>query len=165
MPMPITRMFLVAVLLCGGLAPASRSSAQEAGGSSCGMEAGTFTTGSANHPRIKLLKSSSDAKTIFVVANKMAVNTDGSPRSYHLLDPKGQKYALNDICNAVVTAFEGGSEISCFRSSSRPRYYDILAQVVREHDGFGFVDQGYNPQQDAAYSLGGDFGLDLDEPE
>ena len=160
MPMPITRIFLAALLFCC-LGSASRLSAQESA-ASCSMEAGTFTTGSSNHPRIKLLKSPpGDAKTIFVVANKMAVNTDGSPRSYHLLDPKGQRYALNNICNAVVTAFEGGSEISC----SRQRYFDILAQVVREHQGFGFADQGYNPLQDASYSSGGDFGLDLDEPE
>lgn len=165
--MRLLRVCALSVVLAVFLSlPLEPGIAQETAPARCGMSSGTFTTGSASHRRIKLLTDgAATGGAIFVVANKFAVNTDGSPRSYHLLDPKGEKYALNNICNAVVTAFNAGSEISCFKASQRQQYYDILTQVVRERSAFGFSERGYDPQRDSEYSLGGDFGLDLDEPE
>jgi len=166
----MSMMRVVAIAVCLGwilgVPSAQGVEAQENGGAECRMRPGTFTTGSSNHQRINLLADEpSTGGAVFVVANKFAVNTDGSPRSYHLLDPKGEKYALNNICNAVVTVFDGSSEISCFNANQRQRYYEIVARVVRERSGFGFSDTGYDPKHDAEYAVAGDFGLDLDEPE
>ena len=160
--MPIMlQVLIVGVVLTLGSVVASPVIAQSTTNRGCGMSASTFTTGSPNHRKIDILTQDPGAgAAIFVVANKLAVNTDGSPRSYHLADPKGERYALNNICNAVVRAYANGSEVSCGR-----RYYDIVTRLVREQNGFGFPDKGYDPKQDAQYALGGDFGLDLDEPE
>jgi Fungal chitosanase of glycosyl hydrolase group 75 len=160
MPMK-PRALIAAVFISAIVVAPSMVLAQNADARGCGMGRGTFSTSSSNHSKINILVEDPTASAaIFVVANKLAVNTDGSPRSYHLSDPKGERFALNNLCNAVVKAYDNGSQVACGR-----RYYDIVGRLVREQNGFGLPSTGYDPKQDADYKLGGDFGLDLDEPE
>lgn len=45
---------------------------------------------------------------------KMAVNTDGSSRSYHPDDPNGNKLALNNIVNAISAIYDpNGKNLNC----------------------------------------------------
>src|SRR5215207_7536791 len=95
--MPMKPRALIATVFISAIVVApSMVLAQTTDARGCGMGRGTFSTSSSNHSKIDILVEEPAASAaIFVVANKLAVNTDGSPRSYHLSDPKGERYALN----------------------------------------------------------------------
>jgi hypothetical protein len=66
--------------------------------------------GTNNTPVLKAHTASVRGEAaIFAVTRGLQVNTDGSPRSYHPLDPAGETFALNNICNASINVFSGPS--------------------------------------------------------
>lgn len=90
------------------------------------------------------------------------VNSDGSPRAYHLLDPEGKEYALNDLYSGGVKVMVGGKKVDI--RSERRKYYDTIRTLVKDHGNFGISPSKYSAKDDNGYRLGGDFGLGLDEP-
>lgn len=129
--------------------------------------------------KIPLLKSPTAPRAILVnstqdVANddyELNVNSDGSPRAYHLLDPQGKNYALNDMYSGGVRVWENDTEIVFAGVADKDehaallrRYYDVFNRFVKEHDNFGVVESPYKPRNDPAYKLGDDFGNKLDPP-
>lgn len=60
--------------------------------------------------------------------SKMNVNTDGSPRSYHPNDPRGNEYALNNIGNAIGSIYSryGGRKENCY-----PRKGECYNKFIR----------------------------------
>jgi hypothetical protein len=100
------------------------------------------------------------------------VNSDGSPRAYHLLDPQGVKYAINDMTSGGVRVFdENGQQIRLdgsgpegSKEKAKAHYYEIFARFVAENDNFGVTASNYDPRKDSAYQLGDDFGNKLDPP-
>lgn len=63
---------------------------------------------------ILLLKDSENAdRKIILFQTTLRVNTDGSPNSYHPQDPRGEKNAINTICNAVAVRREGSDANLC----------------------------------------------------
>lgn len=95
------------------------------------------------------------------------VNSDGSPRAYHLLDPEGRKFALNDMYSGGVKITRDGDEIDAAAGpNSYKRYYDTFRTMVADNIAtFGVEPSTYKAKDDSVYNLGGDFGLNLDEPK
>ena len=173
------RSFLV-ILFCfivGSLTfPAAVFSQLPIAGSCPGMIKGTLKLRS--DWTVPLLKSSSGAKAILLQStydadhddNQMNVNSDGSPRAYHLLDPEGKKYALNDMYSGGVRIWENGVEQhmgtknddDATRHALREHYYDVFRTFVKENDHFGVIESSYNPRSDSRYQVGDDFGNMLD---
>jgi hypothetical protein len=115
-----------------------------------------------------LLNASNDPKK---KDDELNVNSDGSPRAYHLLDPRGEKFALNDMYSGSVRVFDDEVEIKPGdgatqeeRTANTTHYYDVFARFVRENGDFGVAESTYDPRNDVAYKLGDDFGNNLDPP-
>jgi hypothetical protein len=104
--------------------------------------------------------------------DELNVNSDGSPRAYHLLDPEGRKFALNDMPSGGVRVWESDDEIVLGTkglskeeaAALRARYYDVFSRFVRENGNFGVTLSTYDPRHDPAYKVGDDFGNKLDPP-
>jgi hypothetical protein len=92
----------------------------------------------------------------------LEVNSDGSPRAYHLLDPEGKHFALNDLYSGGVRVFRDNNEIDI--GEHRDVYYDTIHTLVDDHGNFGLEPSKYLARDDNKYNRGGDFGLGLDEP-
>lgn len=118
-------------------------------------------------PKALLLQSTYDADH---EDNQMNVNSDGSPRAYHLLDPEGRHYALNDMYSGGVRIWENGVEQKMGAKSDddatnlalRKHYYDVFNTFVKENGNFGVKESTYKPRSDPAYQVGDDFGNKLD---
>jgi hypothetical protein len=52
--------------------------------------------------KILLFSKNPQSRKIVLFNSKLAVNTDGTPKSYHPEDLEGARIALNNICNAIV---------------------------------------------------------------
>ncbi len=131
--------------------------------------------------KIPLLKSKSGPGSILLYStddpaegeNELNVNSDGSPRAYHLLDPEGRKFALNDMPSGGVRVFENDDEIVLRTkgltkeeiAALKARYYEVFARFVRENGNFGVTASTYDPRNDPAYRVGDDFGNGLDPPQ
>jgi len=64
--------------------------------------------------KILLLKNAGDGqKKIILFQTNLRVNTDGSPKSYHPQDLRGNAKALNNICNAIVIRRKATGENLC----------------------------------------------------
>jgi hypothetical protein len=156
--------------------PAAVFSQSPIAGACPGMDKGTLKLRS--DWTVPLLKSTSGAKAILLQSiydadhddNQMNVNSDGSPRAYHLLDPEGSKYALNDMYSGGVRIWENGVEQKmgtkndddATRHALRKHYYDVFNTFVKENDNFGVTESTYNPRSDPRYQVGDDFGNMLD---
>jgi len=141
------------------------------------MQADTANIGGTPARTLQILRSQGGAKAILLASVKdgdetqINVNSDGSPRAYHLLDPEGRKYALNDMYSGGTRVFENGEEIAwCAAMSNderrrqRIRYYEVFARFVKENANFGVAASTYDPKRDSAYKVGDDFGNGLDPP-
>jgi hypothetical protein len=130
--------------------------------------------------KIPLLKSKGGPSSILLYStedpanqdNELNVNSDGSPRAYHLLDPQGQKFALNDMPSGGVRVWENDDEIVLRTkdltkkeaAAIRVHYYEVFSRFVRENGNFGVAPSTYDARNDAAYKVGDDFGNKLDPP-
>ncbi len=74
---------------------------------------GIFTP---QNKKVLLLKEPTGENNIILFQTKLRVNTDGSPRSYHPQDPRGNTQALNNICNAIVVRKGSSPKNLCFSS-------------------------------------------------
>jgi len=167
-----TRSFLV-IFIAGFVGMLGTAAGQ--GAASCSnMESDYFTLRSDR--RIPLLKSRTAMASILIAVKedgdetRVNVNSDGSPRAYHLLDPEGTKYALNNMYSGGVQVFENGQEIRFdqlegqARVAEIRRYYDVFRRFVSENNNFGVSESTYRARNDRAYRVGDDFGLSLDPP-
>lgn len=160
------------VLLAVTLAHAPEVWSEDAACSS--MEAGTYQLTDdhqyrvlhRNHPGKAILiklESYKLSPTDDVKHGSIEVNSDGSPRAYHLLDPEGKEFALNDMYSGGVRIYLDGEELKPGKTDHR--YYDTFRTMVDDYrDRFGAKPSIYNAARDKSYKLGGDFGLRLDEP-
>lgn len=141
------------------------------------MQPDTANIGGTPARALQILRSQGGAKAILLASVKdgdetqVNVNSDGSPRAYHLLDPEGRKYALNDMYSGGTRVFENGEEIAWCATMSdderrrqRIRYYEVFARFVKENANFGVAASTYNPKRDSTYKVGDDFGNGLDAP-
>ncbi|MBB3149772.1 hypothetical protein FHS21_006226 [Phyllobacterium trifolii] len=73
--------------------------------------------------------------------SKMAINTDGNPRSYHPSDPRGERLALNNMGNGIKGIFKrlGGKYIGC-----TPRRGDCYERYISTFEAAR--DSNYNPR-------------------
>jgi hypothetical protein len=175
--MKVLRAFLFAVVFGVALAPVYGHTQLVADTAACpGMETGLWTIRATR--KIPLLKSQTGPGAILLYstvdgkADELNVNSDGSPRAYHLLDPQGTAYALNDMTSGGVQVWENGVEIKYDDDSLSPdeqkkqnaHYYQVFARMVRENNNFGISPSTYKPRSDTVYKLGDDFGNNLDPP-
>jgi hypothetical protein len=130
--------------------------------------------------KIPLLKAKGPPSSILLYSsedpankdNELNVNSDGSPRAYHLLDPEGRKFALNDMPSGGVRVWENDDEIILRTKDLTPEqaaalrthYYEVFSRFVRENGNFGVAASTYDPRNDPAYRVGDDFGNKLDPP-
>jgi hypothetical protein len=141
------------------------------------MQADTAAIGGSPERTLKILRSRSGSNAIFAASvtdgddTQMNVNSDGSPRAYHLLDPEGRTYALNDMYSGGTRVFDNGEEIAWCRALKpderkrrQVRYYEVFARFVKENGNFGVSVSKYDPKADNAYKVGDDFGNGLDPP-
>jgi hypothetical protein len=156
----------------------AQPTAESVGAGRCSsMQADTAAIGGTPERTLKILRSRSGSKAIFAASvadgdeTQMNVNSDGSPRAYHLLDPEGRIYALNDMYSGSTRVFENDEEIAWCRTMKpdertrlQARYYEIFARFVKENGNFGVSASTYDPKADTAYKVGDDFGNGLDPP-
>jgi hypothetical protein len=130
--------------------------------------------------KIPLLKSKGTPSSILLYSsedpankdNELNVNSDGSPRAYHLLDPEGRNFALDDMPSGGVRVWDNDDEIVLRTeglkkdevAALRTHYYEVFARFVRENGNFGVAPSTYDPRNDPAYKVGDDFGNKLDPP-
>ena len=80
-------------------------------------QTGTFRQKTRNGPpeekTVLLLRNAQGAKPVVLFQTNLAVNTDGSPLSYHPQDPRGQDKALNNVCNAIAVRRVGEDKNLC----------------------------------------------------
>jgi hypothetical protein len=141
------------------------------------MRADVASIGGSPARTLPVLRSISGSRAIIIAsvkagdATRLNVNSDGSPRAYHLLDPEGRKYALNDMYSGGTRVFDGDEEIVwCSalsdeqRRNAQARYYAVFRRFVSENRNFGVTESTYDPKQDSSYTVGDDFGNGLDPP-
>ncbi|EGL64342.1 hypothetical protein AGRO_2983 [Agrobacterium sp. ATCC 31749] len=93
----------------------------------CGMTIGwEYRDEETQRPLSSIYKADSRIPSIFYTAD-MDINTDGSPRSYHPNDPKGETIALNNMGNAINSIHEkfGGKSLGC-----RPRRGECYERYI-----------------------------------
>jgi hypothetical protein len=98
----------------------------------CGMTLGWDFRGEDDVPAANIYKADKGIPSIFYRAD-MDVNTDGGPRSYHPLDPRGKTKALNNIVNAISGIYHryGGKWIGCKPKSGAcfDRYVEVFEEA------------------------------------
>lgn len=65
-----------------------------------------------------LLLEDTKKNQIILFQTNLHVNTDGSPLSYHPQDPRGQRLALNNVCNAIAVRKGESKDNLCLKSFS-----------------------------------------------
>ena len=91
----------------------------------------------------KVLIFQNDVKNkLILFKSDLNVNTDGTPISYHPNDLKGEKIAINTICNAVAVKKIGSNENLCLTKSGYSEAISIFAK---------FRDSNY--QQVSGYTI------------
>ena len=73
---------------------------------------------SPQNKRVLLLKDATTQNRIILFQTRLRVNTDGSPLSYHPLDPRGRDKALNNICNAIAVKKGSSDKNLCLDRST-----------------------------------------------
>jgi hypothetical protein len=171
------RLIAVSVVVCVTLV-GSETFAQSRVQPGCSMmQADVAFIGGSPARTQPVLRSISGSRAIIIASVKageetqLNVNSDGSPRAYHLLDPEGKKYALNDMYSGGTRVFDGDEEIVwCSdlskeqRLNAQARYYAVFRRFVSENRNFGVSESTYDPRQDSGYKVGDDFGNGLDPP-
>ena len=97
---------------------------------------GVFTP---QNKKVLLLKETTGEKKIILFQTKLRVNTDGSPRSYHPQDPRGNTKALNNVCNAIVVKKGSSNKNLCFTNFGEA----ISAFEKFRNSNFQTVPQGF----------------------
>lgn len=101
------------------------------------VQTGTFAP---QRKKVLLLRNSANQKIILFQTN-LRVNTDGSPLSYHPLDPRGRDKALNNVCNAIAVRKGQSGDNLCL---NRRTFGEAIGVFERFRDsGYRTVPAGY----------------------
>ena len=88
--------------------------------------------------KTRIYAASTGVASLYFTAN-MDVNTDGTARSYHPDDPRGQNLAFNNMGNAITRIFDAaGRDVTC-----APRRGDCFKKFIETFEAAR--DARYNP--------------------
>lgn len=86
-----------------------------------------------------LLLEAAGKNQIILFQTNLRVNTDGSPLSYHPQDPRGQRQALNNVCNAIAVRKGNSKENLCLTS-----FGEAIGVFEKWRDSnYQIIQQGY----------------------
>lgn len=81
--------------------------------------------------KVRIYTSTSKVRSLYYAAD-MAVNTDGTPRSYHPADPRANKgLAFNNMANAMTSIYDAdGKSVNCDKGKSAcfTKYMTVFEQ-------------------------------------
>lgn len=90
--------------------------------------------------KIFLLKDSTTENKLIFFKTSLAVNTDGTPLSYHPFDLRGYSKALNNIGNAIVINRDGSTDNLCLTN-----YGEAISVFEKYRDSkYEMIPSGYS---------------------
>lgn len=95
----------------------------------------------------KVLIFQNDAKSkLILFKSNLNVNTDGTPISYHPDDLRGEKIAINTICNAIAVRKAGSTQNLCLTKTGYSEAIDVFAKY--RDSNFEQIPEGYTIKWD-----------------
>ncbi|WP_297587595.1 hypothetical protein [Roseibium sp.] len=94
----------------------------------------------------KLMASKRGEHPTVFYRSDLDVNTDGTSRSYHPDDPRGERIALNNMGNAISEAWNAdGDKVTCDGGDARNRQGNCFDEFILAFEGAR--DVKYHPQK------------------